>query len=51
MGTEDQIVLEQMTDTNDRVLSISWTNGIMGSVYYDLATLELTIGNSFRNVK
>lgn len=47
MSTEDQIVPEQATvpDISNRVLSVSWNNGIMGAVYYDLATMELTLGN------
>lgn len=47
MSTEDQIVPEQVTvpDISNRVLCVSWNNGIMGAVFYDLATMELTLGN------
>lgn len=50
MSTENQTVPEaeqpSLADLSDRILSISWNNGILGAVYYDLASMEVTIGRS-----
>lgn len=50
MSTDNETVLDaepNSAEVNDRLLSLSWNNGILGAVYYDLATMELTLGNSF----
>lgn len=32
-------------DISDCILSLSWNNGVLGAVYYDLCSMEMTIGN------